>query len=57
MATGEPCRRCGARPDVDCGHRPVDREWTPPKFVDRPDGRKVARGQGHSFHRGKSKHA
>lgn len=24
-----PCFKCGARPNVDCAHRPADPEWTP----------------------------
>lgn len=47
--TGDPCFFCGARPDIACKHRAADPEWTPPRFVDKPDLRKTKISGGGQF--------
>lgn len=50
--SGEPCPKCGVRPNVACAHRPVDPAWAGGKpFEPKEDGRRTRdyTGQGLNF--------
>ena len=57
---GEPCSRCGVRPDVDCAHRPGSGRPPPAVQASKPKAisgggryRAVPHGQGSNFRRPK----
>jgi len=48
-AFGSPCFYCGARPDIECSHRPADETYQPPQPMKEsvPSGTRI--GSGYNF--------